>query len=139
MDLLARREHSQLELSRKLIRKGFDADRVERIISELQSDNLQSDQRFAEQYVRYRADRGYGPYRIVQELKERGIHGSLINELVISDDPAWLERCHQVRSRRFGTGRPGDIREQAKQQRFLNYRGFTSEQIRRLMKDAYEE
>ncbi len=139
MDLLARREHSRAELHRKLTVKGFDAELAEQVVSKLQADNLQSDERFTQQYVRYRAEKGYGPLRIRQELKERGIHSSLIEEHVICDDPAWSERLTQVKNRRFGAGYPADIRERARQQRFLNYRGFSPEQIRRLMKDARED
>ena len=62
MDFLARREHSFFELSQKLIKKFPDTapEQLTAIIKTLQDENLQSDDRFAESYVRYRRSRGFG-------------------------------------------------------------------------------
>jgi len=41
-----------------------------------------------------------------------------------------------VRSKRFGDAMPEDFKERARQARFLQYRGFTSEQIREVLNDV---
>jgi len=42
----------------------------------------------------------------------------------------WSESARATRRHRFGAAVPADLRERAKQARFLQYRGFSSEQIR---------
>src|SRR5579885_2595342 len=73
MELLARREHSRRELAAKLKRHHPDAALIERVLSGLEAERAQSDDRFVSEYVRQRSEKGYGPLRIQQELRQRGI------------------------------------------------------------------
>jgi regulatory protein len=129
VSLLANREHSALELSRKLQNAGFDTDEVEKTLHDLQQANLQSDERFAENYLRSRANKGYGELRIRNELKERGVASDLISECLYKAEIDWFSLAVEVRCKRFGESNPEDYKERAKQQRFLQYRGFSHEQI----------
>jgi regulatory protein len=131
--LLASREHSRLQLQRKLGERGFDEDTVASVLSELAAEGLQSDERYAESFVRSRIERGYGPIRIAAELREHGVDEALISDYLDFSDPLWPERLEEVRSRRFGEALPDDYQTRAKQARFLQYRGFTSDQIRRML------
>ena len=78
MGLLARREHSARELSHKLKSRDYDEVSIQAVIESLIDEGLQSDDRFAEQFTRSRVEKGYGPIRIRQELRERGIADSPI-------------------------------------------------------------
>lgn len=69
MNLLARREHSVTELKNKLLKANFDIDDIYEVIARLTETGLQSDERFAENYLRYRSQRGFGFQRIRLELK----------------------------------------------------------------------
>jgi regulatory protein len=129
VSLLANREHSALELSRKLQNAGFDTDEVEKTLHDLQQANLQSDERFAENYLRSRANKGYGELRIRNELKERGVASELISECLYKAEIDWFSLAVEVRCKRFGESNPEEYKERAKQQRFLQYRGFSHEQI----------
>jgi regulatory protein len=131
--LLASREHSRLQLMRKLGERGFDTDAVAAVLDQLAAEGLQSDERFAESFVRSRIDRGQGPIRISAELREHGVDESLISDYLDFSDPLWQQQVEVVRSRRFGETLPDDYQTRAKQARFLQYRGFTSEQIRRVL------
>ena len=91
---------------------------------------MQSDARYAEQYVAQRAARGYGPARIRAELRERGVTDADIDEALDGAAEDWAAIARDTRRRRFGAAGPADFRERARQGRFLQYRGFTSEQIR---------
>ncbi len=138
MNLLARREHSALELREKLVRRfGEDppvAERLDEALAGLASDNLQSDERFAEAFVTMRQRQGKGPMRIDQELRQKGVADSLIaTYLGQLDEDTWRELARDVRHKRFGSGPVESLRDRAKQQRFLQYRGFTHEQIRSAM------
>ena len=133
MDLLARREHSALELRRKLEAKGNPAEAVVAVVEELQHEGLVSDERFTEAFVRYRQNSGHGPLRIQLELRERGVSDELSSAYLDFADRQWLTLAEQVRSKRFGTAAPKDYQERARQARFLQYRGFTSDQTRRVL------
>lgn len=131
MDLLARREHSLVELRRKLYGKGYDEQIVDAELQKLAHERLLSDERFAESYVNFRSKKGFGPLRIKQELKEKGVSETLINA-VMDNDTLWQALAEDVREKRFGGVFPQDYKEKAKQMRFLQYRGFTNEQLRQL-------
>ncbi|MEA3243382.1 MAG: regulatory protein RecX [Pseudomonadota bacterium] len=127
--LLARREHSELELRHKLIGRSFADTIVDVVVVQLLDQGLLSDQRFAEVYARGRFERGYGPLRIRAELRERGVSGDLTEQNLAELSRSWVESASRQRSKRFGRQFPGDYRERAKQMRFLQQRGFTSDQI----------
>jgi len=100
------------------------------VLEGLEAQGLLSDERFTEQYVDSRLDRGHGPRHIREELRQRGIDGATANEALDRDDTYWSERASRARSRRFGEAAPADYREWTRQARFLERRGFTTEQIR---------
>ena len=129
MDYLARREHSGQELSRKLTGRGFDEQLVEAAVAELVADGLQSDARFAEAFVNSRFQRGSGPQKIRMELRERGIAAELVSRSIEAFAEQWWQRVREVREKKFGPQQPGDFKERSRQMRFLQQRGFTSEQI----------
>jgi len=132
MDFLSRREHSRFELIRKLRQKGFESTVIESVLSQLQVDNLLNEQRFVESFVYSRINRGYGPLRIQQELRQRGITGDLLAQALENYDD-WTDLACQVRQKRFGET-PKNAQERAKQSRFLYYRGFSGTQIKIALK-----
>jgi regulatory protein len=135
MDLLARREHSASELTRKLLARGFDEPAVATVLQVLSAEGLQSDARFAETFVYSRIQRGSGPAKIRAELRERGVADVLIGDCMESSAGEWLERLREVRAKKFGPDLPADYRERGRQTRFLQQRGFTMEQIARVLRD----
>ena len=81
-----------------------------------------------------RTNRGYGPLRISQELKQKGISDEISDEFLDERDPQWFELLQEIHRKKFGGLAPEDYAEQARQSRFLQYRGFTNDQIHRLFK-----
>ena len=128
--LLARREHSALELRRKLTRKGVDPEWIDPVLERLLEEDWLNESRFAESFTRSRVVRGLGPYRIRKELQERGVGERDIEGAMAPFDDGWFDLAIEVKERKFGAEREEDFRQRAKQQRFLQYRGFTHEQIR---------
>jgi regulatory protein len=132
LDLLSHREHSRRELLSKLGAKfglPVDDDTLQNCLSQLAADGYQSDERFAEVFVRSRRARGYGPLFIEQELRRRGVDTALINEMVNRADEEWLAVAGDVKCKKFGRGLITALQEKAKVMRFLRYRGFLSPQI----------
>ena len=81
---LVGREHSTLELKRKLIRKGHSPDVVDAVVDRLQQDGALSDERFVDVFVRSRIQRGDGPIKIRLALSERGIFDRTATEALES-------------------------------------------------------
>ena len=130
VDLLARREHSRRELTRKLGSRGFPDDVVIAVLDELEQSGELADARFTDTFVRSRVAKGQGPQRIRAELAQRGIGDAAADEVLRGTEVDWLETIRAARRKRFGAELPRDYAERAKQARFLQYRGFSSEQIR---------
>jgi regulatory protein len=131
MNLLARREHSRLELQRKLDARFSDcADLVREVLNRLTEQGLQSDRRFAESYGRSRVSRGYGAQRIRLELRDKGVEDADIHGVFAELNADWFELARQTLQKKFGARRPADFKSRAKCQRFLHYRGFSNDQIR---------
>ncbi|MGH8177747.1 MAG: regulatory protein RecX [Steroidobacter sp.] len=128
--LLARREHSTEELRRKLVGKGHDATLVAAVVEKLTAKRLVSDDRFAASFVHHHARRGQGPVRIRANLRQQGIADSMIEQEVGNPEVDWSRVAAQVRQRKFGAAQPQSLSERAKQARFLQYRGFSADQIR---------
>jgi len=118
----------------KLTARGHPPEQVEAVAAELEGQGLLSDARYAEALFRVRVERGYGPLRIAVEMRDKGLDEALIRRWVDFSDPAWVERLEALRRRRFGDARPSDDAGRARQMRFLQSRGFTREQIERVMR-----
>ena len=135
MNLLARREHSTQELRDKLLTRGFEDDEIVPALQTLSREGLLSDERFTESFIHSRMERGSGPVKIRAELRQRGVTDEVISNWLDERDRAWLERAEAVRCKKFGSALPVDYKEKARQARFLQYRGFSAEQTRQVLRD----
>lgn len=137
VELLAKREHSAQELVYKLLKRGFSEEVVESVLARLGNENLQSDVRYTEVYIHQRSQKGYGPQRIAAELRERGIDDALIGTAMRQAEEEgevdWFALAVAAYRKKFGGDGPADIRERARRQRFMLYRGFSHEQIAEAM------
>jgi regulatory protein len=127
--MLAAREHSVQELQRKLIAKRHADGLVSRLLAELQAQDLLSDARFAESYVRSRTGKGFGPMRIRQGLFERGIGDELVEQHLTHCAEHWLELASQALLKRFKAEQVHDRNEWNRRARFLAGRGYPADII----------
>lgn len=130
LDLLARREHSRRELTRKLGGRGFPDDVIAPALDDLERSGALVEARFTESFVHSRVAKGQGPARIRAELAQRGVADEQIDGALHEAGVDWRETIRAVRRKRFGPELPRDYRERARQARFLEYRGFGSADIR---------
>ncbi|HSW33045.1 MAG TPA: regulatory protein RecX [Steroidobacteraceae bacterium] len=128
--LLAGRDFARQELAQRLRRRGYPAATVATVVEGLAAQRLLSDTRFVDQFIRQHAGRGHGPVRIRVELRERGVADGDIDEGLRAAAEDWASVAREARRKRFGLSPPGDYRERARQARFLQYRGFSAEQVR---------
>ncbi len=98
------------------------------VLDVLERQRLLSDARFSEQFAHQRAERGHGPLKILNELAQRGIDEDTAREYVNPWDPVWFERALKAKSKRFGRSPPADLKDRARQSRFLAQRGYTADQ-----------
>lgn len=127
--MLARREHSEKELFRKLRAKDFAENEIQVVITQLAEEDLLSNTRFIENYIHHRRGKGFGPLHIRAELLERGIAENLIEAHLNNKDNEWFMSVQNVWRKRFKNQQPEDFKKRAQQMRFLQSRGFTFEQI----------
>lgn len=135
LDILARREHSVAELRDKLQSREFAADEIEQTLGAVIADGLLSEARFIESFLASYTRRGHGPVWLRAELERRGIDSAQITAALEAQQLAgqpvdWAAEARAVRAKRFGPGQPADYKDRARQSRFLQYRGFSNEQIR---------
>jgi regulatory protein len=152
--LLAQREHSEIELRRKLLRwargavagaradADADADagqhaatEVDALIAWLREHDYLSEARFVESRVHARSAR-FGNLRIRQELAQHGL--SLPADAAQALKDTELQRAAEVWQRKFGASRasPVSAAERARAARFLAARGFSGDVIARVMRRA---
>lgn len=151
LQLLAQREHSTLELRRKLLEharrlaaQAQEAEpgrrlraatpqvqaEVDALLVWLHEGGHQSDARFAESRLRVRTSR-YGNLRVRDELARHGLEPS--PEACTALAASEFERAQSVWARKFG-GLPVGAADRARQARFLAGRGFSADVIRRLLR-----
>ena len=133
MDLLARREHGRVELTRKLRQRGATDELIDAALDRLAEQGLLSEARYLHSFVASRARGGQGPLRIREELAQRGLPRDAIEQALNEAEIDWNEQLRAVWQRKFGQ-LPVDARERAQQGRFLAYRGYPLDLIGRLLR-----
>ena len=133
MDLLARREHGRVELTRKLRQRGATDELIDAALDRLAEQGLLSEARYLNSFVASRARGGHGPLRIREELAQRGLPRDAIEQALNEAEIDWNEQLRAVWQRKFGQ-LPVDARERAQQGRFLAYRGYPLDLIGRLLR-----
>ncbi len=103
------------------------------VLDALAGEGALSDERFAEDYVRARIARGFGPLRIGEELRGRGIAADVAAEAASLSEREWVALAHAACRKRFGDAPVTSLNEKARQIRFLAQRGFTQAQCHRAL------
>lgn len=130
LSLLARREHSVRELQRKLAAKGHAPAEAGAAIERLREAHYQDDDRFAASLARRRAAQGYGPRRILAELKSHGLGDAAIRVVIAGLDVDWDTLAADQLRRRHGGRGSVDAAERAARAGFLLRRGFDPATVR---------
>ncbi len=140
LQLLARRDHSNAELRRKLRSRGYGQSEIQDAISECLRLNYLNDRRFAETYAMQLQRKGFGINGIKYKLYSKGISDTVIQEVVAvqESDPVQLEQCRRVLAKKMKpmTGNASVANQGPKLRRFLYSRGFSSQIIRKTIDEA---
>lgn len=134
---LAAREHSRVELARKLARYAEENDDVEAVLDFLEAAKFLSETRFSESLVNRRAAR-FGNQRIIAELQSHQLDETLLSEVKAGLEQDEAARAKEVWRKRFGQ-LPATAAERAKQMRFLLQRGFSHRAIQSVLRGVDED
>ena len=135
--LLGQREHSRMELERKLRQHETEPGELAKALDDLQAKGFINEQRVLESVVFRRAPR-LGAMRVRQELQAKGLAPEAIAQAMADLQGTEVERAHKVWRRKFGEPAE-DSKTRAKQIRFLASRGFGAEAIHRVVKGAFDD
>ena len=134
LKLLAQREHSRLELQRKLAAHVEEGDDLPAILDELEKRGFISEQRVVASVIHSKASR-FGTARLVQELRSKGLDDEAVREAGEQLRDTELQRATDLWRKRFGVP-PADLKEKARQLRFMASRGFSSAVASRVLREA---
>jgi regulatory protein len=135
--LLSGREHSRLELERKLQPFEDVPGELAAALDDLQAKGFISEERVLESTVNRRAGK-LGAARIKQELQTKGLAPELVADAMVTLRASELARARAVWLKKF-VHQPQDGTERAKQMRFLASRGFAGDTIRRVVSGGEED
>ena len=126
--LLGRREYSVFELDRRLRQKWpqLDSSALADLLDALVAENLLSDERFAESYVRMALQKQQGPLKMRAALRDRGVADRLISRELDRHSGLWIDLATDWLQRQH----PGalDFDDRKKFYRRLLNRGFSHDQ-----------
>ena len=128
--LLSQREHSRVELERKLAAHEEEPGSLARALDELEAKGFISEERVVASVVHRRASK-LGAARVQQELAAKGLSAESMSLALEQLRVTEFERARDVWSRKFGESAT-DPKERAKQMRFLLSRGFAAEVVRKV-------
>jgi regulatory protein len=130
--MLARREHTRAEMTRKLSPHSESSEQVEQLLNTLVARGWLSETRFAESRANALA-RKFGSRKIEHDLRSRGVSDEVVEHAVEQARTQELENCRAAWQRKFGV-LPQTVAECGRQMRFLAGRGFSAEAVRQVVK-----
>ena len=143
--ILAMRDHSEQELRRKLAapvmsKNGPEAldvtpEEVDKVVEWCIENRYLDDERFVRQFIASRSRKGYGPVRVRQELKQKGISRETIEAAMRECEIDWAQLAKEQAQRKYGEPLPTVFAEKVKIQRFLLYRGYLMEDIQEIWRN----
>jgi regulatory protein len=137
--ILARRDHTQKELAVKLRQKGYDRAATDSALSRCQALGYLDDAKTAAIIAGHLAKSGYGPLRVRQTLRQKGIEDALIEEALIrcgDEETQLLSARRMLKKKASQLSREVDPwKRRQKAHRFLAGRGFPSAVINQAIAD----
>jgi regulatory protein len=131
LGFLSRREHSRVELEKKLKPYCESSEQLLALLDELQRMNFLCDDRFIESVVHRRAAKS-GPLLLKQALAMHGLDPLKVKAVVASSKATELTTAQSLWEKKFNSA-PTNLAEKAKQMRFLASRGFSADVVRKVI------
>jgi regulatory protein len=137
LKLLSLRNHSQDELERKLLKKGYTSESIKPVLEKLTKEGVLNDKVFSMELIRSRSRRKpSGKLLLCAELRKRGVADNIIQELL--NEYASAELCLKAAEKKISSLR--DATESVRKKRletFLRNRGFRWQEIQTVLKSLF--
>jgi len=141
LKVLSYRERSRKEIQVRMERKGFEKDMIDKVLRYLESQKYLDDRRFAELWAHDCLRKGYGKWRVILELREKGVNQEIIDG-VVKEVYATVDEIEMalelVNRRGYNLGSPEDKGVARRASQFLGRRGFSFSVIREVMSRMLE-
>ncbi len=131
MNALARRDYSVDELKKKLLKRSDDIALVNSVVNVLIADRYLDDERLTELLTQAKYRQGLGPERIKRLLQSKALSHDEVYDAFSESE--WSAGLAATWSKKF-TEKPKDNKSYTQQARYLQYRGFSLEQINRFLR-----
>ncbi len=132
LDFLSRREYSFKELIFKLKDRVNSSQKLFQELEKLKEEGLQSDERFTESFIRSRSIKGFGPEKISNELRSKGVEENLIKKMVYSQELDWRMILKKEFDKKYSQSEIYNLEDISKIKRFFFQRGFLHDEINEL-------
>lgn len=136
---LGRQEYSQHKFCEKLKKYEATEEQIELILEEFCQNDWLCEQRYCDAYVRGRVNKGQGKIRIRADARNKRLDQDNVNESLNKVDVDWFEQARATYYKRFGDMPVKDIKDKAKRLRFMQYRGFTMDEVNFAMNNDDDE
>jgi regulatory protein len=139
--ILARRDHSVVELNQKLDRRGYAQDTVQQVVVECSRLGYLNDQRVAGQLIDRMKRRSMGLRRIRHELQKRGMEGDRVEAQLLAgvspSEERLLVRQAAEKKWKLLSGKPDSRNKMLRLQRFPPSRRFSDSIIVETLKEMH--
>ena len=131
---LAAREHSRMELERKLKPHAKSAEQLGQVLDDLAAKDFISEARVVESVINRRSAK-FGAARVRHELMGKGLDADVVLEAMEGLKTTEVDRAREIWRRKFD-GPALDAAGRAKQMRFMAARGFSGDTIRKVVSNV---
>lgn len=135
--LLAQREHSRLELERKLAAHVEEGEDLAAVLDALEAKNFINPERVAQSVV-YTRSKKLGTARVLHELRQKGLDDETVRAAAEQLRATEHARAWAVWQQKFGQ-LPATPQERMKQMRFLASRGFGGDVVGKILRGQAPE
>lgn len=129
LDLLSRSAYGRYELQQKLLNKGFELSDIDEAVEFCREHHYLDDLRYAKDQIKQHVEKGHGERRIRQNLHVKHVRSEIIDQALTEEPQNWFELAKLSVKKYLEENPICESHELSKQVRFLQYRGFSSEQI----------
>ncbi|SHE33944.1 MULTISPECIES: regulatory protein RecX [Caloramator] len=133
LNLLNVKDYSKKEFIDKLKQKGYSEKSIDIIINKLEEYGLIDDFKYANKYVRKKINMNkLGKLRIINELKLKGVNNNIVEKINFDEDKM-LNNAYNLAIKKL-KGNKNENEDLTKVARFLYYKGYTNEEIKKVLK-----
>ena len=129
---LSQREHSRLELERKLAPHVEEGEDLGAVLDALEAKNFINPERVAQSVI-YRRSSKLGTARVLHELRSKGLDDDTVRAAAEQLKDTEHVRAWEVWQRKFGEV-ASTPQERMKQMRFLASRGFSGDVVSKVLR-----